>query len=354
VDIPRPHIDIPAPHIDIPRPHIDLFFAAPSETEAGEEGGGRENVAQRVNAAMNKFGESLAERDAFHSAAIDSLANSLTERDLWNQQMAEAITHLTHAVAENATHMAQSDVTTAMGQEAMQSTATDSLMSALAEQSAWNEQITEAINQLTHAVAENTAHMAQSNAIAAIGQDAMQSTTMDTMAAALAEQNAWNQQMTEAVAQLTHAMAENSGHLAYAAGSTMGQDVLYSTVMESVASSLAEQAAWNQQITEAVAQLAHAMAESSGHVAHATATTAMGQEAMQETAMDNLAVAMEQQNAMNQQVMDVVGQVAQGLSDASGSTAETLIAAVAQLQQRMENLEGLVADLERRGKESDT
>ena len=309
-------------------------------------------MAQRVNTAMNQFGESLAERDAFHSAAIDGLTNAMAERDQWNQQMADAVAQLTHAVANNAAHMAQSEATAAMTQDAMHSAGIESLAGALAEQSAWNQQMTEVISQLTHAMTETAAHMAQANATTAVTQDAMHEITMHSVVAALAEQSAWNQQMTETVAQLTHAIAENAGHLAHtAATATTGQDQFHAAAMESFANAMAEQSAWNQQMTETVAQLTHALAESSGGAVHAAETNAMSLEAMQATATDHLGAAMEQQNAMNQQVLDVVSQVAQGLGEASSHTAETLSALLGQLQQRIDQLESQVADLQNRSNE---
>src|SRR5438874_817260 len=76
--------------------------------------------------------------------------------------------------------------------------------------------------------------------------DPLHATRRNGVDPTLAQQHAWHQQMAAAVAQLTQAVAENAGHAAHAAATTMAsQDAVQATTMNSLGASLAQQDAWN-------------------------------------------------------------------------------------------------------------
>jgi uncharacterized coiled-coil protein SlyX len=314
----------------------------------------KENVAQRVNTALNSFGDSLSERDAYHSAEINALTTALAEQEAWNQQMAEAVDQLSQYIAEHSGQMAESTATSSASQDALEATTMHNLEASLAQQNAWNQQMAEAVDQLSRVIAEHSGHMAESTATSSASQDALQATTMNNLEVSLAQQDAWNQQVAEAVAQLSQVIAENFGHMAEStATSSASQDALEATTMHNLEASLAQQNAWNQQMAEAVDQLSQYIAEHSGQMAESTVASAASQDALQATAMNNLEVSLAQQDATHQQVVDVVGQLAQGLGETSGHIVEAVSAAVAQLQARIESLESLVAELASRIKNSE-
>jgi hypothetical protein len=128
---------------------------------------------------------------------------------------------------------------------------------------------------------------------------------------------------------------------------------MQATTMNNLEVSMAQQEAWNEQMAAAVAQLTQMVAENSNHVAQMAAASSTEQDVLQATTMNNIAGSIEQQNSMNQQIVGTVSQLAQGLGEISGNMVATMADAMAQLQSRIETLEKAIANLQDNGKDSE-
>jgi uncharacterized coiled-coil protein SlyX len=123
---------------------------------------------------------------------------------------------------------------------------------------------------------------------------------------------------------------------------------LHSAAINNVAASLAEHHVLHQQMVHTVAHLAQGFSEAFGQMGEATAATLAERDAMHAAAIESVSTALAHQNALHEQMMHAVNQIAQAGAESSAQVAAAAVGGLAELQQRINELEGSVADLHTR------
>jgi methyl-accepting chemotaxis protein len=130
-------------------------------------------------------------------------------------------------------------------------------------------------------------------------------------------------------------------------GTSLAQmEALHAESLNSFSDSLAQRDDLHQQMAEAVAELAMGVGETFEHVSAVTAATLALRDDSHADALDSIAVSMAEHDALHQHMAETVGQLATGVGETLGHVAAATATAVAQLQERINQLEALVADLQ--------
>jgi hypothetical protein len=175
IDVPPPHFDVPHFHFDIPTPHVDIpshddipqfIDITPTHVDLpfDDEGGLGQKVSSEqatdIGAALNRFGASLAQRDASYEAVMNTLAASISQSEASHQLMADMITQLYEGMVESLGYLTNSTQIRLAEQGASFAASTQGVTASLAYHENLHQQTIEAVAQISAAAGDSIGHLA--------------------------------------------------------------------------------------------------------------------------------------------------------------------------------------------------
>ena len=172
---------------------------------------------------MNKFGASLAQRDASQAATVNNLAASLGQIQALHQQTSQTVAQLAQGVGESIGHLVSATATALSQRDAAQAAALNASAASIAQLDGSHQQLSQAVAQLAKGIGESIGHMASAMATALAQRDTSHAAAMNRSASSLAKLEALHEQINEGVAQLAQGVGDSFGHMASASATTSAQ-----------------------------------------------------------------------------------------------------------------------------------